>query len=122
MNDANQDLDFQQRHWGLRTILRMIKISVTTLTILLIFSIAGGMGIYFYFARDLPNIKTMADYKPPVVSEVFAADGTKVGEFWTERRLVTSLDKIPVTLLRAFLAAEDFRVVGEVRGVISNRV
>lgn len=100
---------FMERHWGLRTAVRLIRITVTTLIVLLVLGVGGGMGIYFYFARDLPNIKTLADYKPPVVSEVYATDGTKVGEFWTERRLVVALKEVPLTLLRAFIAAEDAR-------------
>lgn len=100
----------------LRWALRLIKVTVSTTIVLLVLCVAGGLGIYFHFAKDLPNIKTLEDYKPPIVSEVFAADGTKIGEFWKERRLIANLSEIPRPLVRAFIAAEDARFF-EHRGV-----
>ncbi|MBI4237144.1 MAG: PBP1A family penicillin-binding protein [Deltaproteobacteria bacterium] len=107
---------FLQRHGVIRFTLRTIKFFVgTTAWSLMLGGFAAMVG-YFYFAHDLPNIQTMSDYRPPVVSEVFASDGTKIGEFWTERRLIATLDQIPKVLIRAFLAAEDARFF-EHRGV-----
>lgn len=110
------DSTFLERHGVLRFLVRSIKIAITTAVTLIVLGTAGLMGGYFYFAHDLPNIQTMEDYRPPVVSEVFARDGTKIGEFWRERRLLATYDEIPLQLIRAFLAAEDSRFF-EHRGV-----
>lgn len=110
------DSTFLERHGVLRFLVRCIKITITTAVTLIVLGTAGLMGGYFYFAHDLPNIQTMEDYRPPVVSEVFARDGTKIGEFWRERRLLATYDEIPLQLIRAFLAAEDSRFF-EHRGV-----
>lgn len=109
-------LSFGERHRVIRVILTLIKISVSLTITLLILIAVGGIGGYFYFAHDLPNILSLADYKPPVVSEVFADDGTKIGEFWKERRLLSNVEAMPPHLIRAFIASEDSRFF-EHRGI-----
>ena len=61
--------------------LRLIKLLAGIVAACILFSTALFVGIYFYFARDLPDIQTLEDYRPPVISEAFAADGSKIGEF-----------------------------------------
>ena len=56
-----------------------------------------------------PSSERLADYKPPIVSQVFGDDGSLVGEFYLERRTVVPVDKIPRKLIQAFVAAEDSR-------------
>lgn len=91
------------------TILRLIKLVVTVSAILLIIGTLGIGSVYFYFAHDLPNIRSFEDYKPPIVSEVFAEDGTKMGEFWIEQRYLTKINEIPKVIIQSFIAAEDSR-------------
>ncbi len=67
----------------------------------------GVVGGYFYFVRDLPDIRSLRDYQPPQVSRMFAADGTLIGEFFTERRTVVGRDRIPDVMVHAILSAED---------------
>ena len=77
--------------------------------------IVGGIGItflalgayFFYQLATLPKVDRLADYKPPIVSQVFGEDGSLVGEFYLERRTVVPVDKIPKKLIHAFVAAED---------------
>lgn len=72
----------------------------------------GTVGIYLifqHFSQDLPKLDSLKDYSPPVVSEVFAEDGTKVGEFWQERRLVLEEDEIPKLIEEAIISSEDDR-------------
>lgn len=89
--------------------LRFIKLILSSLAgFILIFTITF-LGVYFYFARDLPDIRTLEDYKPPLISEVFASDGTKIGEFWSECRIFTPFGNIPKLVVEAFLDAEDAR-------------
>lgn len=67
------------------------------------------IGAYIHFSRGLPDVEQLLQYRPPVVSTVYADDGTVIAEFGKERRFVVSLDKIPLTLRQAFIAAEDKR-------------
>jgi penicillin-binding protein 1A len=93
----------------MRTLLRLCKFVVTFVAFSLLAATTGIGALYFYFAHDLPNIQSIEDYKPPVVSEVFADDGTRMGEFWIERRLLAPFDEIPRVIIQAFVAAEDAR-------------
>jgi penicillin-binding protein 1A len=72
----------------------------------------GGLALYAgyrHVSAELPQINTLLDYRPPVVTTVFAADGRKIAEFFKERRFVTPLREIPELLVKAFIAAEDAR-------------
>ncbi len=66
-----------------------------------------ALALYFWLSRDLPSVESLADYRPPVVSEIVSADGQVVGELFEERRRVIPYDRIPRHVVQAFLAAED---------------
>ena len=75
-------------------------------------SVAGAAlfalcGYYFYLRATLPKVDRLADYHPPIVSQVFGEDGSLVGEFYIERRTVVPVEKVPRRLIQAFVAAED---------------
>jgi len=67
----------------------------------------GMAGYVFYLIARLPRVDNLTYYKPPIVSQVFGDDGTLVGEFYLERRIVVPIDKMPRKLIQAFVAAED---------------
>jgi len=58
-------------------------------------------------STGLPDIIKVSDYKPLMVSEVYARGGQKIGEFAREKRILTPYEKIPLKLQNAFVAAED---------------
>ncbi|HYS42812.1 MAG TPA: PBP1A family penicillin-binding protein [Geobacteraceae bacterium] len=64
-------------------------------------------GYFFYLMATLPKVDRLADYKPPIVSQVIGEDGSLVGEFYLERRTVVPVAKVPKKLIQAFVAAED---------------
>ncbi len=64
---------------------------------------------YRHITYDLPRISTLADYRPPEVTSVYAANLQKIGEFYRERRIVIPLSQMSETLIQAFVAAEDAR-------------
>ncbi len=84
--------------------------------------------LYFHISSDLPKINKLADYRPPTVTNVFSDNGTKIGEFYKERRIVLPIDQMPENLINAFLSAEDSRfrehvgidLVGIIRAFIKN--
>jgi penicillin-binding protein 1A len=89
--------------------LRLIKLLGSTILTIAAVSTLLVLIIYILFARGLPDIKTLDDYHPPVISEVFASDGTKIGEFWTECRIFTPYEEIPKKVVQAFVDSEDAR-------------
>ena len=65
--------------------------------------------VYCNLSRDLPQIATLADYHPPIITSVYSDDNRIIAEFFKERRIVISLDEMPLRLKHAFVAAEDAR-------------
>lgn len=74
---------------------------------LLLLSIAGASASLISLSNQLPQIIKVEDYKPLMVTDVYARGGEKIGEFYREKRTLTPYDKIPKTLVNAFVAAED---------------
>ncbi len=68
---------------------------------------AGGAVFLIQLSNKLPQIMKVEDYKPLLVSEVYARGGEKIGEFYRENRTVVPYEKIPKQLVNSFLAAED---------------
>ena len=63
--------------------------------------------IFNIIAASLPDIITPQDYKPWVMSEVYAKGGEKIGEFYEHRRKLIALQDIPDSVKKAFISAED---------------
>ncbi|MBF0232401.1 MAG: PBP1A family penicillin-binding protein [Desulfamplus sp.] len=84
--------------------------------------------LYLHINNSLPRINNLTDYSPPSVTNVFSDDGTKIGEFYKERRIVVPLSEMPQNLINAFVAAEDSRfrehvgidIIGITRAFIKN--
>lgn len=74
---------------------------------LLVVALLGVAGYIFYLMARLPHVDRLTDYKPPIVSQVFGDDGSLVGEYYLERRIVVPVNKMPRKLIQAFVAAED---------------
>jgi penicillin-binding protein 1A len=71
------------------------------------FAIGGLAAHLMVLSRQLPDLTSMADYKPPVTSKVFDANGNLVARFYEERRSVVPIDRIPKHVKDAFISAED---------------
>lgn len=97
----------QRRPGGLGR--RIFRWALWLTVFLAVAGVAAVAGVYMYLSQDLPKISSLADYRPPIVTTVYAADGRKIAEFYKERRIVVPLSKIPKQLVQAFIAAEDAR-------------
>ncbi len=62
---------------------------------------------YLYFSRGLPEIPTIDQYRPPIITEMISSDGQIAGEFFDERRKVVPYERIPKRVVQAFIASED---------------
>src|ERR1700691_5675444 len=78
-------------------------------TFLLLCSIAFGaaVGLLFVYTSDLPEIHALEDYRPNVVTELYADDGQSIGTFALQRRILLSYGQIPKVLKDAILTTED---------------
>ncbi|MDQ6964209.1 MAG: PBP1A family penicillin-binding protein [Mariprofundales bacterium] len=84
-------------------LLSIVKFTV----ILLLLAVIGITLGYYYFSRNLPQLTSLADYQPPLVSRVFNDRGQLLAEYADEHRIFTPFERIPLQLRRAFMAAED---------------
>ncbi|MFO0154138.1 MAG: penicillin-binding protein 1A [Alphaproteobacteria bacterium] len=74
--------------------------------------LAGGIaayGAYHHFAQDLPDYGWLAEYEPPQMSRVYAADSRLMAELAQERRIFVPIEAIPQRVQQAFISAEDQR-------------
>ena len=104
MNENDLD-NSQEVNWVVKGVFLFAVISTVTLLV-------GAGGIFLHFARDLPEIISVADYRPLGVTRVLGAgkaDNVEIGEFFKERRYLIPYEKIPDHLVRAFISAEDDR-------------
>lgn len=91
-------------------ILRVVMLSgVSILGLIFLAAAVGLFGFYLNISRSLPSIQSLKHYHPPLVSSVYARDGSLIGEFYIERRFLISLDQLSQETIQAFLAAEDVR-------------
>ena len=68
-----------------------------------------GVFIYLHFLQDLPDFTSVKEFRPSVITQVFARDGQRIGEFYSERRIEVPYSRLPRHLVLAFVAAEDAR-------------
>jgi penicillin-binding protein 1A len=83
--------------------------------VLLLAIAAGGLtGIVLAYSlnysRAAEEVKSLATYRPSVVTRVYADDGqTVIGSFALERRIPLKFDEIPANVQKSILAVEDAR-------------
>jgi penicillin-binding protein 1A len=72
--------------------------------------IAGVFGFAYivnYYGKDLPDYSQLKEYRPPIITRIYAGDGRLMAEFAQERRVFVPVDEIPSLVKNAFIAAED---------------
>ncbi|MGZ5495572.1 MAG: transglycosylase domain-containing protein, partial [Candidatus Aminicenantales bacterium] len=81
------------------------------LLILLVAGLAIGLGAlagaYISIKDNLPNVADIDNFRPKLITTVYAADGQPIKEFAEERRVEIAYDRIPKSLVDAIVATED---------------
>jgi penicillin-binding protein 1A len=70
-------------------------------------AIGAASGVLFVYSSDLPEIHALEDYRPDVVTELYADDGQSIGTFALQRRILLTYQQIPKLLRDAILTTED---------------
>jgi len=100
MSEANETNESTQKKFRVPLIAKILG-GVVVL-------IAGTFfGAYQYFSRDLPSTARLEMIEPALKTQVFADDGSLVGEFYIEDRALVRLEDIPKHLIDAIIAVED---------------
>ncbi len=91
---------------------KIIRYFLWTTLFILLCCAAGGFYAWSFYSRiskDLPQISSLKDYRPPLITAVYSDDNRKIAEFYKERRILCLMSQIPKTLINAFVSAEDSR-------------
>jgi len=78
-----------------------------TFLVLCAVGFGAAVGLLFVYTSDLPEIRALEDYRPDVVTELYADDGQPVGSFSIQRRILITSQQIPNLLKDAILTTED---------------
>jgi len=78
------------------------------LTLLLLSAGIGALaGLLFVYSSDLPQVRELQDYRPDVMTELYADDGSIIGSFALERRVIVTYNQIPPAMRDAVISIED---------------
>lgn len=80
-------------HWGI------------PLVVASILGVVGGLA--FAAAIDVPEVESVADYRPSLITQLWARDGERFASFALERRILLEEGEVPDLLRDAVLAIED---------------
>ncbi len=89
----------------------MRKLTIIGCVVLLGMIAMAGMAtfIFYHFSRGLPDYRALANYTPPVMTRVYAGDGSLIQEYAVEGRVFVPIEAIPNRVKYAFIASEDQR-------------
>ena len=76
--------------------------------VLFFFILIGGQTLKGY-EKSLPSLAQLTNIQPRIVTRVYAADGSLLKDFYSERRILVPLKEIPPYMSDALLSTEDKR-------------
>ena len=81
------------------------------LVLLVLFALAALTGSVtgYLLTSDIPEVTRLENWRPPVVSILYAADGTPTYQFGGEKRILVDYGQIPSAFIQAIIATEDSR-------------
>lgn len=86
-----------------------LKLSVICLFSLVLLALIAAFFLAMHYKKDLPAVTKIRDVQMYVPLQVFSDDGELLAEYGEKRRIVATIDEIPMLMQQAFIAAEDDR-------------
>ena len=94
-------------------------VAVTGALLVLGFCVAAAL--ILHLSKDLPDPDALQDYEPSTITVILDRNDEPIENYYIERRTVVPINRIPWTVIQAFVAAEDanfYRHQGiDVRGI-----
>lgn len=88
--------------------IRLHKRKLSIIFLLIAGVICGTMaGAFFAFTHDLPQIRSLENFRPDAVTRIYSSDKVVLAELFVEKREPVSLEAIPRFLKDALVATED---------------
>lgn len=88
--------------------IRLNRNKIIVFLVLILGVICGSLtGAFFALTHDLPQIRSLENFKPDAVTRVYSADKVLLTELFIEKREPVPLETIPRLLRAALVATED---------------
>ncbi|MGD9181936.1 MAG: PBP1A family penicillin-binding protein [Desulfobacterales bacterium] len=88
--------------------IRLDKNKIIIFLVLILAVICGGLaGAFFALTHDLPQIRSLENFKPDAVTRIYSADKVLLTELFIEKREPVPLETVPRFLKAALVATED---------------
>src|SRR3990170_3672333 len=71
------------------------------------FFLLSGVLLFLYYSHSLPDFKSLKERNLNAHSIVYSEEDEVVGKFLMDNRIPIPYERIPKTMIQAFLAAED---------------
>jgi penicillin-binding protein 1A len=88
-------------------VVRFARTAVLSALFVVAAILGTASGLLFAYTGDLPQISALDNYNPSTITRVFASDGSVIGEFAVQRRVVVGYDDISPAFRNAIIASED---------------
>ena len=87
--------------------MKFLKIFSILTIFLSFFFVVFALFVLWKYSPELPSYEELKNYNPSLTTRVFTSDGLLLDKYFIEERLFVPIDRIPITLINAFLSAED---------------
>lgn len=87
--------------------MRIFQYMASVALLLLIVGLTAGFYLFNQYSRDLPDHEVLKDYRPPILSRVYAGDGRLLSTIAAEQRVFVPIESVPQRVINAFISAED---------------
>ena len=78
-----------------------------TVGLVLILAVIFGVRAYSTYESQLPSFEQLHNIEPSINTKIYDRNGILLKEFYSENRVITPLDEMPVYLKQMLLASED---------------
>ncbi|MCK4296316.1 MAG: transglycosylase domain-containing protein, partial [Candidatus Marinimicrobia bacterium] len=85
----------------LRALFRVLILYIIGIILLLL--------VFTHYSKDLPSIEQLQKFDPELITRIYSSDGDVLDEFYTQRRVLVPLKKIPPAMIQAVISIEDSR-------------
>lgn len=75
--------------------------------VLLAIGLGALAGLVFVYSSNLPQVGELFDYRPDVTTQIYAANGSVIGSFALQRRVMVNYQQIPPLLRESIISVED---------------
>jgi penicillin-binding protein 1A len=85
----------------------LLSVTLWGFLVCLVVGFAGASILYFKYSDGLPDVRTLKEYQPNIITKVYSDTDELIAEFFIEKRIMVGFDQMPLRLKQATLAVED---------------